>query len=87
MTPEICPHCGAEVPDGAKACPECGADESTGWNERATSQRLDLPDDEFDYDEFVREEFESPKPRTPHWLWLVTAGGLLLAMAWWLVRR
>ena len=40
MTPETCPNCGAEVPPRAKSCPECGADEATGWNDRATEQRL-----------------------------------------------
>ncbi|MGC8742532.1 MAG: zinc ribbon domain-containing protein [Verrucomicrobiia bacterium] len=61
--PEICPNCGAYVPEDALACPECGSDYETGWSERAYSQRLDLPDDEFDYDEFVREEFGGTKNR------------------------
>jgi hypothetical protein len=83
MPPEYCPHCGAEVPPGAKACPECGSDEQTGWSERATAQRLDLPDDEFDYDEFVKEEFgekiETPvKPPGISWLWWVVAILLIL---------
>jgi hypothetical protein len=26
-----CPHCDAEVPDGARSCLECGSDEQTGW--------------------------------------------------------
>ncbi|MGC8886227.1 MAG: zinc ribbon domain-containing protein [Verrucomicrobiia bacterium] len=56
--PEICPNCGAFVPENALACPECGSDYETGWSERAYSQRLDLPDEEFDYDEFIKEEFE-----------------------------
>ncbi len=85
MPPEICPNCGAEVPRQAHACPECGADEQTGWSERATAQRLDLPDDEFDYDAFVKEEFGVPgkiRPRGLSWFWwavavLVAAGTLL----------
>src|SRR5687767_13412138 len=28
----ICPHCGADVPPGARACRECGSDERTGWS-------------------------------------------------------
>lgn len=81
MIPEICPNCGAEVPPGAKACPECGSDEETGWSDNATAGRLGLPDDEFDYDEFVEREFrgKQPKRRGPHWLWWVVA--LLLAGA------
>jgi hypothetical protein len=76
MPPEICPNCGAEVPCNARACPECGADEQTGWSERATSQRLDLPDDEFDYSGFVEEEFgtkSSGRPRGLAWYWWVAA--------------
>ena len=84
MAPETCPNCGADVPPKARACPECGADEKTGWSERAAAQRLGLPDDEFDYDEFVKEEFGGPKrharPRIG-WFWWVVAVGLLVAIA------
>jgi len=75
MTPEICPNCGAEVPPKAKACPECGADEQTGWSEAAHTDGLDLPDENFDYDDFVKREFgeESPVPRGVHWFWWVVA--------------
>ena len=58
--PFHCPHCGAPVPPRARACPVCGSDEETGWSEQAEAQRLGLPDEAFDYDEFVREEFGSP---------------------------
>jgi len=81
--PEICPNCGAEVPPKARACPECGADEKTGWSERAAAQRLGLPDDEFDYDEFVKEEFSGGESRAgPHvgWFWWLVAVGLLLVI-------
>ncbi len=90
MTPEICPNCGAEVPPKARACPECGADEETGWSERAAAQRLGLPDDEFDYDEFVKEEFGNKKraPSRPPigWFWWVVAVALLLAIAVYFLR-
>ena len=87
LKPDVCPNCGELVPDNARACPECGADEETGWSDRAQAQRLDLPDDEFDYDKFVREEFgDGQKKRSapqikPHglsWIWWV-AGVLLIA--------
>jgi len=62
-TPESCPVCGADVPPGARACPECGADENAGWNEEsAVYDGIDLPDEEFNYDDFVKREFEG-KPR------------------------
>ena len=89
MAPEICPNCGAEVPPKARACPECGADEKTGWSERAAAQRLGIPDDEFDYDEFVKEEFGAKKsPARPPigWFWWVVAVGLLIAIVFYFLR-
>lgn len=89
MTPEECPNCGADVPPRARACPECGADEETGWSERARAQELGLPDDEFDYDEFVKNEFgdgqRGPKMR-PHGvapLWWIVAIVLVIMFALW----
>ena len=40
-----CPHCGADVPIGAKVCKECGSDAETGWHdeEEIQYQSLDLP--------------------------------------------
>jgi RNA polymerase subunit RPABC4/transcription elongation factor Spt4 len=87
MSPETCPHCGAEVPRGAKACPECGADEKTGWSEQARASGLDLPDEKFDYDEFVQREFgaKSPVPRGIHWFWWLVALALVAAfLLYWL---
>lgn len=85
--PETCPVCGADVPRGARACPGCGSDDSTGWSERAQAQTLDLPDDEFDYDEFVKEEFGKPRPRRLPWLWIGTAILLLALFVIFLIRR
>ena len=82
--PEICPHCGAEVPRAARACPACGADEETGWSEQARCDELDLPDEKFNYDEFVKEEFGDKPGSIPHgihWFWWLVAVGLLLGLA------
>jgi len=89
--PEVCPECGALVPPNARACPECGSDEQTGWSERGQAQRLGLPDDEFDYDEFVKEEFGGKreirvKPRGIRWVWWLLAVGLLAWIAWSIFR-
>jgi len=75
MRPEVCPNCGAHVPRNAQACPECGADEQTGWSDSACADNLGIPDENFDYDKFVREEFgsERVKPRGIHWVWWLTA--------------
>ena len=81
MAPETCLNCGAPVPQRAKACPECGACEQTGWSVEASASGLDLPDDSFDYNEFVREEFggKTVAPRGIKWFWWIVA--LLLVIA------
>jgi hypothetical protein len=84
MAPEVCPNCGAEVPPTAKACPECGSDERTGWSGQSRYDHLDLPDENFNYDDFVKREFGGPKPipRGVHWFWWLIAvllvAGLIL---------
>jgi uncharacterized membrane protein YvbJ len=80
MTPEICPNCGADVPRGAKACPECGSDDQTGWSEETDTGALDLPEEKFDYDDFVKREFGGKQavPRGIHWIWWLVAIGLVV---------
>jgi hypothetical protein len=79
MPPETCPNCGADVPRNARCCPECGADETSGWSDSAYTNRLGIPDDSFNYDQFVKEEFgRESKPRGISWIWWVTALILVL---------
>lgn len=80
-TPAVCPVCDQEVPRGALACPECGADHNSGWRENAeTYEGLDLPDEDFNYDEFVREEFGSSiKPAGIKTIWWITAILIVIA--------
>ena len=75
MTPDICPHCGADVPANAKVCPACGSDETTGWSQEAATDGLDLPQDDFNYDAFVQQEFgaKRPVPQGVHWFWWAIA--------------
>ncbi len=75
MPPEICSNCGAEISRNARVCPECGSDELTGWSEQARYDGLDLPDEHFDYDDFVKREFggERPVSRGIHWFWWLVA--------------
>lgn len=73
---ENCPNCGADMARNAKVCPECGSDEKTGWSDDADAGGLDLPDDEFNYDKFVENEFGGKKkivPRGVHWFWWIVA--------------
>lgn len=81
-----CPHCGAEVPRGARSCPECGSDEKTGWAEDADKWGADIPtgygeEDEFDYDEFIRREFgRGRKLSTKGWIILIVTALLMLGL-------
>ncbi len=88
MAPDTCPNCGASVPRNAKACPQCGADEETGWSEDAQTGGLDLPDDEFDYGDFVAREFgrKRPIPRGIHWFWWLIALLLVVAFLVFMIR-
>ena len=80
--PCVCPHCGAEVPEGAIACPECGSDERTGWSDQARYDALDLPDQEFDYDDFVAREFSPDQRRSRRrgWVWWVAIGLMVASL-------
>ena len=88
MSPDSCPNCGADVPRNAKTCPECGSDEKTGWSDNAYAGRLGLPEEEFDYEEFVRQELHprAARPRGIRWIWWVTALLLLLLFAFLFFR-
>jgi uncharacterized membrane protein YvbJ len=81
MKPDICPQCGAVVPERAKACPECGSCEETGWSESAKCDALGIPDESFDYNEFVENEFGAKKSGTqgPSILWKIVAVIVLIA--------
>ena len=75
------------MPPKARACPECGADEQTGWSETARTDGLGLPDENFDYDDYVKREFgdKSAVPRGIHWFWWVVAVAVVIAfVAFWL---
>ena len=55
----FCPNCGSELSDSSNACPECGSCEETGWSDRARydAMGVDYDPEEFDYDQFVENEF------------------------------
>ena len=80
--PGVCPVCGEDVPRGSLACPECGADHNSGWREDAdTYDAVDLPDRDFNYDKFVREEFGSAlKPTGIKTFWWIAAIVLIFVL-------
>ncbi|HEU5396745.1 MAG TPA: zinc ribbon domain-containing protein [Verrucomicrobiae bacterium] len=87
MPPETCPNCGADVPRGARSCPECGSDEKTGWSEEAATGGLGLPEEKFDYDDYVRREFgRETKPRGIRWFWWAVAVVLLVLLLFLFLR-
>lgn len=85
--PKVCPVCGENVPPVALACPECGADHTTGWREDAeTYDGVDLPDDDFDYEEFVKKEFgssRSPGFKRIWWITAIVVLGVFIAIYFW----
>ncbi|MEM9080105.1 MAG: hypothetical protein AAGC74_05370 [Verrucomicrobiota bacterium] len=90
----ICPTCGGDVPVGGRGCDRCAPKkkrvrarakrERKSWEQDESADGLDLPGEDFDYDEFVEREFG----KTPHkqigiaWYWWVTAVGLLVVFLW-----
>ncbi len=73
-TPKVCPVCGEDVPRTALACPECGADHTSGWREDAeTYDAVDLPDEDFNYEEFVKHEFGSSRRPVIKTVWWIIA--------------
>lgn len=80
MPPEICPQCGAPVPEHAKACPECGSCEETGWSEKSEADRLGILDDSFNYNQYLEEEFGPPPSPSTFRRWIVPAVIVFLAL-------
>lgn len=87
--PAVCPVCGEDVPRNALACPECGADERSGWRENAQAyDGAGLPEEDFDYERFVEEEFGKPvKPHGLSTFWWVAAILVILALGYVLIFR
>ena len=81
--PDVCPVCGEDVPRGSLACPECGADHKSGWRKDADAyDAVDLPGEDFHYDEFIREEFgQTPKPPGIKTFWWIAAIVLIIVLS------
>ena len=90
----MCPTCGSEVQVGSP-CPGCApkpkrrrkkvaAGRRKAWEQEASSDGLDIPEEPFDYEEFVQREFgtKSRPHRSVKWYWWATAAGLAVLLAW-----
>lgn len=84
----ICPFCGREARVG-KPCPGCEKKQKPrrkpakkSWEQDSAHDGLNLPDEDFDYDEFVAREFG----KAPHralgvkWYWWLLGVVILAAM-------
>ncbi len=84
-----CPTCGSDVEVG-KPCPGCAKKPAKpkparkSWEQDKADDGLNLPDDDFDYDEFVKKEF-SKLPHRPLganlWWYLLGIGVLITLFA------
>jgi hypothetical protein len=89
----LCPGCDQEVVVGTRGCPHCQAPRkrrkrskaaasgaTRSWAQDKSADGLGLPDDDFDYDDFVAREFGlKPHRRIGiQWYWWVTAVVLLV---------
>jgi hypothetical protein len=93
----ICPGCDKEVVVGTRTCPHCtpprkprkragksAGRSRPGWRQEGSADGLDLPDEDFDYDDFVAREFGGKPHRQIgiKWYWWVTALVLLVVILW-----
>jgi hypothetical protein len=84
----LCPFCEREVRVG-EPCPGCAKKavkkirSEKSWEQPKSLDGLDLPEDDFDYEEFCKNEFgKSPHRRTGlKWYWWLLAIGILIGMA------
>jgi hypothetical protein len=97
MVPEVlsyvCPYCESEVRVG-EPCPGCSkkakraALKSRSWQQDKSADGLDLPDDDFNYEEYIAREFG----KAPHralglkWYWwllgVVVLAGMIAGVFW-----
>jgi hypothetical protein len=89
----LCPFCDCEVRVG-KPCPGCEkkskpapAKPKRSWQQDETYDALDLPDEDFDYDEFVAREFghKPHKKLGVKWYWWLLGVALLGVMSFFFI--
>ncbi len=77
----VCPTCDHEARVG-RPCPSCvkksGKPKKRSWEQDPAAECLDLPDGDFNYDDFVAREFGKSPHRTLGIKWYWWALGVLL---------
>jgi len=89
----ICPFCGTEVAVGTN-CSGCAKKSKKpilrkkSWAQDKSADGLNLPSDDFDYDDFIAREFgKAPHKKTGlKWYWWALAVVLLVGMIYGVVR-
>ena len=89
----LCPFCETEVAVG-QPCPGCAKKArkirlpTKSWEQDSTADGVDLPDDDFNYDDFVAREFgKAPHRRTGlKWYWWILAVLILIGMIYGVFR-
>ena len=80
-----CPHCGADIRSSARFCRHCGSSDSDGWQDRGD---YDTETDDFDYEQFVDENFSESVTNTqtaPFWRFVAVVLLLLFALGFLLL--
>ena len=89
----ICPFCETEVAVG-KPCPGCAKKAKKprpakkSWEQDGSADGLGLPDDDFNYEDFIAREFgKAPHRKTGlKWYWWALAVALLIGMIYGIFR-
>jgi hypothetical protein len=90
----LCPFCDAEVQVG-KPCPGCAKKKPAKskpakkpWEQDASTDGLNLPDEDFDYNDFIAREFgKAPHRKTGlKWYWWALAIVVLIGMLYGVFR-
>jgi hypothetical protein len=76
----LCPFCGSDVRVGIPCLGCAKKTKKRSWEQPPSQDGLDLPDDDFDYDDFIQREFGKLPHRRFHLPWYWWALGVCLIL-------
>ena len=84
----MCPGCAPKRQRRRKRLKKVASSRRKDWNQDAISEGLGIPDEEFDYEDFIQREFASKPHRRIgiKWYWWATAAGLAGLLGWTAIR-